>query len=180
MRGFPPPLELSRPLWYNTYSPRVGPAQPEVVIPSPILLDGGLSQAQYQWLKVRLGTSTDAESLRITGLSRETLRHWKKQPAFATVLSSIRTDRLYAFRLLCLSLSELALTAVENLLKSGKGSDQKAGVMLWKSIFRLGGPEDEEAVDLPGAVYNILNIRGDMSPELLKAINPHRQLPEGK
>lgn len=137
-------------------------------------LQGGITAEQYQWLKVRLGTSSDAEASRLCGTTKGKLRQWRKNPAFTTILGAIRTDKLAAFRLLSLSLAEQALNALEWLLASPRGSDKKAGLDAWRQIFRLGAEENAKGEDLPQQIINILSLRGDVDPAVLQLVNPHR------
>lgn len=138
---------------------------------------GGISPEQYRWLKIRLGTSSDSEACRLTDVGVEKLRHWKKNPTFHTLLLACRTDHLQAFRYLSLTLSELALEALEFLLRSPKGSDKKAGLEAWRQIFRVGQPEQDDTQTSAQQIYNILNIRGDVPPAVLGMVNPLKQLP---
>ena len=145
-------------------------------IPSPVLLHGSLSPEQFTWLKCRAGTSSDAEALRKLDTSKGTLRHWKRNPAFQQVLEAIHTDKLLAFRLLALSMLELVVDSMTFLLTSDKGSDRRAGIEAWRSIFRLGAPEAQDEPATVRDIYNILNIRGDVPAAALDMVNPQRKV----
>lgn len=142
-------------------------------------LRGGITPEQYRWLKVRLGTSSDAEAMRILDVSKDRVRRWKGNHAFRTILTAIAADKLMAFRLLTLSLAEQALEAMEFLLRSPKGTDKKAGLALWGKFFQLGAGEEDGGVALPQQIFNILNIRGDVPEAALMLANPkpRRSLP---
>ena len=141
---------------------------------------GGISPKQYEWLKVRMGCGSDAEACRITSVSKDSLRQWKRNPAFADILVAVRSDQLTAFRKLSLSLTEAALSALEWLLLSPKGSDKKAGLEAWRQVFRIGAPEKQEDETLPSQIFNILNVRGDVDPRVLSMANPLKLAPAPK
>lgn len=136
---------------------------------------GGISPEQYRWLKIRLGTSSDAEASRITEVTKERLRRWKDNDAFMVILLAARDDKIKAFRLLSLSMAQTALEALEFLLTSPKGTDKKAGLILWTRIFQIGEPDKAEQELLPQQIFNILNLRGEIPPEVLDMVGGNRQ-----
>ena len=142
-----------------------------------INLPGILSEAQYRWLKLRASVPTDAETSRKLEISKNTVKTWKKDAAFSTVLDLLHTDRVQAFKVLGLSFFEQALDALEYLFTSSRGADKKAALQLWMAITRVGAPDVEDTTTLPQQVFNILNLRGDIPKEALDMINPVRQLP---
>lgn len=143
------------------------------------MLPNGISEQQYQFLKHRMGCASDAQALRLAGLSRESLRGWRRQPIFRQLHETCRNDQLNAFRVLALSFGELALDSLEFLLRSPKGSDRKAGLEAWRHIFRVGQVEKDDSEGLPQQIFNILNLRGDVDPRVLQMANP-MQLPAPK
>ena len=143
-------------------------------MPNPVLLAGSLSPEQFKFLKLRSGTSTDAEAMRQYGITKGTLRYWKRNPAFLQVLDAVHTDKLLAFRLLSMSMLELVVDSMLFLLQSPKGSDRRAGVESWRAIMGVDPPKAQEQPqeDVGKTIYNILNIRGDVDPRVLNAANP--------
>lgn len=143
-----------------------------VALAAPIL-SGGLSEPQFTWLKTRLSTSSDAEACRTCSVTKETLRYWKRSSTFQQVLKAVRTDQLAAFRLLGMSLAGLALDSLQLLLTSPRGSDRRAGLEAFRAIFRLGAPDAPlESENTVQTIFNILQVKGDVSQEALKLINP--------
>ena len=141
------------------------------------MFPGGVSGEQYRWLKTRLGTNSDNEASRLTQISANTVKRWKRNAGFSAILDTIKSDKLSAFRLLSITLSERVLDALEKLLASDKGVDLKAGISAWWAIFRLDIEGQTEEQTIPQQVFNILNIKGDVPPTVLNLVNPLKQLP---
>lgn len=80
-----------------------------------------------------------------------------------------------------MSLAGLALDALYRLLGSSKGSDARAGLEAFRAIYRLGTPEASvDGENTVQTIYNILNVRGDVPPEVLDMVNPLKELPSGR
>ena len=106
-------------------------------------------------------------------MSKNQLRHWRRSDSFRDVLNLVRTDRLSAFTVLASSLSSPALDTLERLLTSPNGAHAVAGLKEWIGLLLKG--QAEETDEITKNVFNILQLRGEISPDLLDNISPQRR-----
>lgn len=133
-------------------------------------LTTNISPEQYKWLRSRLGVNSDAAACSDIGVTKDQVRHWKRSPAFRTVLGLVRTNPRQALQALAYVLAGgMQLDAIERLLRSHKGSDVKAGL---DALDRLkkGMDEQDEGVGFQ-QIINVLNVRGTV-PEAVQQYLP--------
>lgn len=106
-----------------------------------------LTGLQTRWLRERLSQDSEAATNAVVGISKDTLRSWKKSPHFSDFLNTVINQPSIALRLLALQLTGKALDAVEWLLDSPKGSDKKAGLEAFHSITRSRDDTTEDDAD---------------------------------
>lgn len=124
-------------------------------------LTTNISPEQYRWLKARLGVNSDAAACSECGFTKDQVRHWKRSPAFRTLLGLVRTSPRQALQALAFVLAGgMQLEAIERLLKSHKGSDVKAGLDALDRLKK--GLEEQEDVAGFQQIINVLNVRGSL------------------
>ena len=138
-------------------------------------LTTNISPQQYQWLKARLACNSDAVACELSGFTKDQVRHWKRSTSFSTLLGLVRTSPRQALQALAFVLAgSIQLEAIERLVLSRKGSDVKAGLDALDRLKK--GMEDVGDEAGYHQIINILNLRGDVPPQV-QAFMPRRQLP---
>lgn len=135
----------------------------------------GITAEQYDWLKARLGTSSDARACVETGVTKDRLRHWKRNAHFCYLNGLVRTDRPKIIHELALLLMDSALDAVEWLLASPRGSDKKAGFDAAMQLAKM-APEGDKGNTFQ-TIIETLNYRGELPAGVVELLpNEPRRL----